>query len=191
MPAEDAARLRVAKKEWSKVKASHRRAARAAIRLGAPDAVEKIVQCSFDESSDRLSVILNLVQDAPSAVFWPVLAECWSMCNSTWAEQGRILALLKRHAHARAACLSGEFWDMLPSVISVYRGCSRPRALGLSWTTRIDIAEGFANGHRGIAVPDPVIASATVAKSSVLWATDDRDEGEILARPCEHQRASC
>src|ERR1700726_3498528 len=42
-----------------------------------PTRLRKSCNAPSKKNSDRLSLILNLVQDAPSAVFWPVLAECW------------------------------------------------------------------------------------------------------------------
>ena len=41
----------------------------------------------------------------------------------------------------------------------------------------------FARGHRDIRVPDPVVATGTINKSNILWATDCRNECEILGEP--------
>ena len=45
------------------------------------------------------------------------------------------------------------------------------------------VAEGFAHGHRGIRVPDPVIASAWVPKASIFALFSDRSESEALVDP--------
>jgi hypothetical protein len=45
------------------------------------------------------------------------------------------------------------------------------------------VAWHFARGHRGIRVPDPVVATGTINKSNILWATDCRNEHEILGEP--------
>ena len=50
-------------------------------------------------------------------------------------------------------------------------------------TTDVHVAEGFARGHRGIRVPDPVVATGTIAKSAVFLATNDRGESEVLGLP--------
>ena len=63
----------------------------------------------------------------------------------------------------------------------MFRGGSRDRIDGaISWTTDRVIAERFAHGHRGIPAPDPVIASANVAESSIYWGTNDRQEKEVI-----------
>jgi hypothetical protein len=67
--------------------------------------------------------------------------------------------------------------------LQVFRGCSRARVCGIAWTMERTIAEGFARGHRGIRVPDPVVASALIPKDAIFFATDDRNENEIVLNP--------
>ena len=45
------------------------------------------------------------------------------------------------------------------------------------------IAEGFARGHRGIRVPDPLVASALIPTDAIFFVTDDRNEKEIVLNP--------
>jgi hypothetical protein len=78
----------------------------------------------------------------------------------------------------------GDFFYSLPDRITVYRGASRSRIDGaISWTTDIEVAQRFAHGHRGIAVPDPVVATGTINKFDVFLATNERQESEILGLP--------
>jgi hypothetical protein len=46
-----------------------------------------------------------------------------------------------------------------------------------------NVARRFARGHRRITVPDPVIATGTINKSDIFWATNCRNEYEILGEP--------
>jgi hypothetical protein len=55
-----------------------------------------------------------------------------------------------------------KFFVELPAQVQVFRSRSRPRVRGIAWTTDRIIAEGFARGHRGIRVPDPILASAII-----------------------------
>jgi hypothetical protein len=71
----------------------------------------------------------------------------------------------------------------LPSVLMIYRGCGVDRMLGASWTLDRATAVGFARGHRGIRVRDPVLATARISKRAVLFATNDREEFEVLGIP--------
>jgi non-ribosomal peptide synthetase component F len=45
------------------------------------------------------------------------------------------------------------------------------------------VAEGFARGHRGIVVSDPVIATAQVYKRDILAIFIERKESEVLIDP--------
>jgi hypothetical protein len=58
-----------------------------------------------------------------------------------------------------------------------------PHVRGFAWTTDRAVAEGFAGGHRGIRVPDPVIISAVIRKEHVFFATNDRSEHEVIVNP--------
>jgi hypothetical protein len=71
----------------------------------------------------------------------------------------------------------------LPDKLRVFRGCSRERVLGVAWTTDRQVAEGFARGHRGIPVPDPVVASGVIDRRQVFMTFDDRSESEIVLDP--------
>ena len=75
------------------------------------------------------------------------------------------------------------FFDQLPDQVEVFRGCSRPRVRGVSWTTDRDVAAGFAQGHRSILVPDPVIVSAVIPKGAVFIVGTDRQESEVILDP--------
>lgn len=82
--------------------------------------------------------------------------------------------------------MNGEnlaFYQNLPEKMEIFRGAGRERAEGTPWTIDREVAEGFAQGHRGIKVPDPVIAQTIVYKHSVLAVSTDRGESEILINP--------
>lgn len=76
-----------------------------------------------------------------------------------------------------------EWFDSLPDIITVYRGCERDRVNALSWTTEKHVAERFALGGRGANLEDPVIATTTVKKSEVFFASNQRNEFEIVHDP--------
>jgi hypothetical protein len=150
------------------------------------EAVEAIWQCSLDQNSEtRLAAFIDLTDYAPPEVFWPAFAQVWCDCDSTWAQQRLLLGVLRLYGHGRDH-LSPEarsFFDALPAPGTIYRGCSRRRIRGVAWTTDRAVAEHFAHGDRGIPVPDPVIATATIAKSAVFTAVVDRNEAELIIDP--------
>jgi hypothetical protein len=76
-----------------------------------------------------------------------------------------------------------KLFETIPQRVQVFRGCSLPRVLGIAWTIRRDIAEGFARGHRNIRLPEPVVTSALIPKEHIFFVTDDREEKEIILNP--------
>jgi len=127
---------------------------------------------------------------APREIFWPVFCNLWSACDATWWHQELLIFVLRRYAPAILSDDERKIFDALPERVQVYRGCSRERIKGVSWTTERHIAEQFARGHRMIRVPDPVIASAVIAKSDIFITNNDRDEHEVLLDPDHLQELS-
>jgi hypothetical protein len=88
-------------------------------------------------------------------------------------------------------CRTGEaisaddaaWFAALPSVLTIYRGCGVDRILGASWTLDRATAVGFARGHRGIRVREPALATARISKRAVFFASNDREEFEVLGIP--------
>jgi hypothetical protein len=139
-------------------------------------------------SHERIAALLPLIEHEPAEVFWPVFLEWWPMCDCAWDWNAWLVKILRRVGPCRDLDYmyadGGEFFCDLPGTITVYRGASRSRIKGaISWTTDIAVARNFARGHRGIAVPDPVVAIGVIDKSKIFLATDDRRESEILAPP--------
>jgi hypothetical protein len=125
-------------------------------------------------STRRLEVVLGLCIGQPPEVFWPVLAEAWSSRDDTWMWQGIQLDMMRSQA-TRPPLPQDEY--------RIWRGCSRSRMRGISWTTDRAVAEGFARGHRGICVPDSVVVEAQIDRSAVFIAVDTRNEQELLVDP--------
>lgn len=115
--------------------------------------------------------------------FWPVFLEAWPKCDDTWECRHDILEAMDFYRGfflSYATDAERAFYDRLPNWITIYRGCSRDRVFGLSWTLDRKVAERFARGHRGIMVPDPVIAEAKVRTREILAVFTDRKEAEVL-----------
>ena len=82
----------------------------------------------------------------------------------------------------------GEFFDSLPDTVPIYRGCSKERVRGISWTTDRTVAKSFASGHRGVAVPNASLAHAIIPKGAVFCVFTDRQESEVLIDPDRLQK---
>jgi hypothetical protein len=154
------------------------------------DAARLAVQdCSVDANSlGRLPIILDLIEGAPPEIFWPDFMEAWTLCDNTWQDRKRILRALEAQTKREPALrffsqTNREFFDALPALVPVFRGCSRPRVRALSWTTDQSVADRFAYGHRRIPVPEPVVAFAIIPKEHILFVSIDRKEREVILRP--------
>jgi hypothetical protein len=84
--------------------------------------------------------------------------------------------------------LDRAFYDGLPDRVTVFRGCGRRRVRALPWTTDRQIAELFARGGRFSPPPDPVVASAEIAKADLFFVSTDRRESEVILDPYSVQR---
>jgi hypothetical protein len=149
-------------------------------------ALAAVGQCSLFEGSEyRLLTILPLIEAAPPEIFWPAFLEAWSFCDATWPYRSEILRAMKDAGSSLAflQLAQRQFFDTLPPLVQVFRGCSAPRVRGIAWSMERSVAEGFARGHRFIRVPEPVVASAVIPREHIFFVTDERDEKEIVLDP--------
>jgi hypothetical protein len=73
------------------------------------------------------------------------------------------------------------FYDGLPDTgITIYRGQDEYDEAGLSWTTDMKVAQGFARGHRGLVKAKPTVLESVVAKKDIALAFVERNESEIV-----------
>lgn len=74
-----------------------------------------------------------------------------------------------------------DFYDNLPDTgITVYRGQDENDDTGLSWTTDMNVAQGFARGHRGLVNDIPTVVEAVIAKKDIALTFIERNESEIV-----------
>jgi hypothetical protein len=152
---------------------------------------ESIVNALFGigiNSDDRAQRLLELTADSDPAVFWQVFHQVWNNCDDTWYLQLDIIEALELNREAQPPRLfwndeQKAFFDALPEVVTIYRGCSRERMRGVSWTTDKAVAEGFARGHRGITVPDAIVAEYRIAKPDIITVMPDIAESEVIIDP--------
>jgi hypothetical protein len=177
---------RLARKNWQSRLAKERRAC---LMTEGAAYVEAVCEYLYHlPSEQRASEMVSLLERASPEGFWKVLMIHWPNCDDTWALNDRLLNQPRKAAGAVSAIpyysdAQRAFFDSLPQVVTLYRGCSRQRAAGISWTTEGKIAMQFARGHRQISVPEPVIVTAEVGKNDIFAVFTDRDEKEIVCAP--------
>lgn len=134
-------------------------------------------------SENTVSIMFQMLVNAENREeFWRIFQLGWPTADASWEWRTIMKDFLDHHSPA-APFLDGkdkEFFDGLPGVVTVYRGCSSDRVRGLAWTTDIEIARQFARGHRQIEVPSPVVATAQIPKAAIYTVTMDRNEYEVV-----------
>ena len=150
-------------------------------------ALDAIRQCSlWAESEHCLLTVLRLIEFAPPEIFWPALINEWDGCDRTWDHRAWVLPVMKNARKPAEAFFSPsqrQFFETLPPLVPVFRGCSASRVRGIAWTVDRVVAEKFAHGHKGIRVPEPVVASALIPKEHIFFVTDERQEKEVVLNP--------
>lgn len=142
------------------------------------------------ESEDRADVIIALYHEG-----YDIIKLCqmnWSGCdNFHHLTEEFSDAFLMANANVRSTLLEEdkEWFDALPDVLTIYRGCAEGRELGLSWSADKSVAEAFARGHRMIKVPDPRLCIATINKYDAFFAFNGREEQEIVWDAEEYESA--
>jgi hypothetical protein len=144
-------------------------------------------------STNRADVIADILEAfaLPSSHQWAALHEGWTMCDAVTPEQvDRIFSCFTFDTLGTAHLAAEEraFFDGLPEVVEVFRGASPDRKRGYAWTTDEAVAERFARGHRGIAVPEGTIYRGTIEKARIWTVFTERGEAEILSAPVNFRR---
>jgi hypothetical protein len=165
---------------------------RALMRLEGDDYASAAIAYLFRISSEkRAAEMLPLVSNAVPETFLKIFFAVWPYCDRvSAADNASLLCLLAKASSqvSQVAYLSDAnraFLQTLPTNITVFRGCSKCRVDGLSWTTDKEVAKGFARGHRAIVVVDPVLVTAKVRKDDVLAVFTDRAEFELICVPAQ------
>lgn len=160
------------------------------VQAGVVEAICDELICHFNSATRLAGMIERLEQIEDARVCIEVFHREWSVCDDTFPYRRKMIALLRKwrtrngHRHFPMDADARAFFDPLPETVRIYRGCSQRRIRGLSWTTRREVAERFARGHRNIEVPQPVIARALIDKTKgVFTAIADRGEGELIVLP--------
>ena len=164
---------------FAEMKRSAAQKALLAVGRGQRNAIKRVDDyLSLMDSQNRTEAMLDLLHQADSALFWRIMRRWWTSCDATsWAQQEALTDLMSLYQ------LGAPRNAPRGSQLQLYRGCSRSRVLAISWSLSESVARGFARGHRGIGVLDPVIATVRVPRDHVLLYLNDRQEQDALLLP--------
>jgi hypothetical protein len=116
-----------------------------------------------------------------------IFLEWANMCDAPWPWRS-IIADLMRQACSKISLADvlppnvRSFYNKLPDLVSIWRGCEQGQERGLHWTTDRSTAEKFASGRRYVN-PRPTLVRAQIPKQHIFAVFLDRDESEIVLDP--------
>ena len=139
-------------------------------------------------SATRLNTFLELCPHMGPSAWWCTFHDTWDACDDTRDHHAELIKWAQHHGRRRRSeSWSAEqraFFGSLPVWVTVYRGCDANFTDGMSWTTDLEVAKGFARGHRQYRPANPVVISMEVPRSMAMTVFNDRAESEILIDPC-------
>jgi len=153
---------------------------------------DRIINCSeacigYCSSFNRLAGMIRSVADQPSEIFWPVWLHHWSMIDGGGEYQPYLPDMFKRKgsAHPYLENDAKSYFNSLPDMVPVYRGCDERFKDGVSWTTNRKVAEFFATGNRCGRPRHPVVVTGRIEKRSpnFYYCDNSRNEAEIICTP--------
>jgi hypothetical protein len=141
----------------------------------------------FDNYDRSIALPFVLSRSPGPADTARVYLQWGNVCDAPWAGR-RVIADRLRDALREVGLrdLLGSdaraFYDSLPALIAVYRGCEKGRERGLHWTTDRAVAERFASGQRCFN-RFPTLVRAVIPKQHVFAVFADREEIEVVVDP--------
>lgn len=125
-----------------------------------------------------VAVMAGYYGGMPGPAYRALLREVWSLAHGSILE-----AANHDYALVRRLFRSGDFEVPLKGRVDIYRGAYdvgvETAALGISWTTNRDVACFFAYQY---AQPRPIVVTATVDASEIVYFDDARSECEVILR---------
>jgi hypothetical protein len=142
---------------------------------------------SYRRTELHIKNLVDVLEELPTSLFWPVFLHTWPNCGQTWPFQKTLLRMFRHHADQDSAInymhpAANEFFSLLPPMVIVFRSCAAGCSRGVSWTTTQNIAKQFALEHSGRRL-NRVLATAKVNKKHIFAVCVERGESEIIVDP--------
>jgi hypothetical protein len=138
---------------------------------------------TFDSATRTKKMVYAMNQARTSELRLRIFLDTANCCDAPWLWRHDIAQMLREACRdvELADCLGPKeraFYDDLPPIIPIWRGCENGRERGISWTTDRAIAERFSRGMRCINKL-PTLASAEIPKEHLFGVFLDRAETEL------------
>lgn len=151
-------------------------------RIYASTSIEDVMLYMLRPNYINFLYLLNL-HGIPDNLCGNILGDVWTSLenNDTQTAEMKKYMLRWLKASRRAAYLSKSDLDMLqtlPDVVTIYRGAQyNEPPKGFCWSVSYEVAEWFAKRFSN---RNPVVYTATVPKSAVLFYTNALNEQEVV-----------
>jgi hypothetical protein len=134
---------------------------------------------------ERAKQLTECLEELTTELFWLVFLNIWPSICGSWPYQPKLLEMLRYHADQEPAIhymrpLAIQFFDELPPVVDVFRGCDRGRVLGLSWSPSQRLARGYAAAKH---LSHPLLARAKIRRSAIFAVCIGEGDCEIVVDP--------
>lgn len=145
----------------------------------------RLLACDSYSRTEKLWLAMVELPDPADRV--RLFLKWWWACDAPWPWQSAMASLMRdavlqvdlaEHLDDEAR----KFFDALPPIAVVYRGCDAGRERGLSWTTDFGAAEEFASGRRRTH-QRPTLVRAEIPKKHIFGVMIERDEAGIVLDP--------
>jgi len=145
----------------------------------------------FCNSYTRIEALIELADsDLEPSEWLRLLGEEWQSCDNIGQRRDALLwdtpfsDLAEYPESWRHHMMTPDelaAYNVLPPIVTVWRGCYTHNKRGLSWSLDRDVARQFPLTHRYRQDGQPLLIRAEVARGQILALKLDRAESEVIA----------
>ncbi len=131
------------------------------------------------EADQRADAVVEMLleNEISSWDFWPLLQILWGGFEKI--DHTMFVHAMGAEKRKSSWAPTAE-WRLLPREISIFRGQSLGKEVGLSWTTSFDAALDYATRFGCLTNKTPVILETKISKHAVALVIDDCDQNEFV-----------
>lgn len=135
----------------------------------------------------RLEAFSEIKNILTEDTFWKLVSEVWTDSENIYQNFDKwvdlFLSRKDKNPTPSGEIIDKAFFASLPNDVVIYRGCGVKNKLGMSWTTKKDIAYGFS--RRYVYSEPAFLVTARVKKEDIFAVFTGRDEFEVVVLPDE------
>lgn len=148
------------------------------------EAEEQLRSCS---STERIRVLIGLLQEVTQSDWWQLFYEFICICDTCYEYSDLIKHILKNARPSQLKLIRPpqvrEVIRKLPATVEVYRGGYDINKDGFSWTLNKEVARKFAGKFNRYQISNlqAKIFTGRVKRDKIATYLDDREEEEIIS----------